>query len=367
MIISETIWAVAVALVAAMLVHEGGHLVCAMAAGQRPRVLMLGLGPTLMRLGGPDFVLVLRAVPITGYVLVEPTDRRWAYTLTVAGGPFASLLALIACLRAHVLWPHNDLLLALAIYQGLFLVRTLCPSHEKFAGLRLPSDGAQLYRLLRKKRTPPIRSSYAAVMASVEPPGAPARLPTRHAARLVFELARPDQHVEARARRDAYWSLRALLDEGDLTSPERAFILCFLCAIQFIYDEGLATGVELDLWSQQALTLTRQPLGLDTRGAVLLLQGRRSEAEAFLREALDGYVEFNGTESIQAALCRAVLARTVGLSGRDREAQELWRQGEAASAMTADPRRRMMLTRIKARALPTEDGSPRSSAPAPAL
>ena len=197
MIVYETIWACALSVLAAVLVHEGGHLSCAIVTGQTPRVLMLGLGPVVLRLRVRTFTVVLRALPVTGYLLIEPTDRRWAYAVTIAGGPLANLLALAACLRAHVLWPDIDLAIALAIYQGLFAAMTLWPSHGNVAGLQLASDGAKLYRLMRKTWTSPVTTGYAAIMAGVEQVGGPARAPTRYAARLVFECGRADQYVDA--------------------------------------------------------------------------------------------------------------------------------------------------------------------------
>lgn len=367
MVIYETLWLVAISFVAALLVHEGGHLLSAVATGQTPRVLSLGVGPVVARLRRPTFAVVLRAVPITGYVLVEPTDRRWAYAVMVAGGPCANLLALAGCLRAHALWPDAEVAVALAIYQGLFAAGTLFPRRGKIAGIRMASDGALLYRFLRAGRTTPVATAYASLMALVEPPGAPAPPVTRRAARLVFELGRADQFVDAWARREAFASLGALLSERDLTRQERAIILSVLCAWHFIYGVGRASAEELDAWSREALALTPEPLGRDTRGTILLAAGRRREAEVLLRDALDGYCGRHGVESAQAMLCRAVLARAVGLAGRAEEAQALWRRAETAPAILANPHLREMLTRIKCRALPAGDvsreASPSAAAP----
>ena len=364
-IIYETIWFVAISAVAALLVHEGGHVVGALATGQTPRVLTLGLGPVILRLRRPGFAVILRAVPITGYVLVEPTDRAWAYVVMVAGGPCANLLALAGCLWAHAIWPASDLAVALAIYQGLFALGTLFPAYGKIGGIRVPSDGMHLYSLLRVGRTSPVATGYAAIMSHVEPKGAPALPVTRHAARLMFELVRADQFVDAWARREAFVSLRALLVERDLTRQERALILCVLCGQEFIHDEGNAGAEEMDSWSREALALTPEPLARDARGAVFLAAGRRREAETLLRDALDGYCGRDGVESPQAVLCRASLARAVDLAGRADEAQTLWREAETAPVIVANPRLREILTRIKCRALPAEDGS-QGASPAPA-
>ena len=355
MIIYETIWLVALSFVAALMVHEGGHIVGALATGLTPRVLMIGHGPAILRLRWPRFALVIRVLPVTGYVLVEPTDRRWAYAVMIAGGPIANLLALAACLWAHALRPDADLAVALATYQGLFGIATLLPTRGKIGGIGLASDGAQLLHLLRTGRSRPVAPAYASILAHVEPPGIPARPVTRHAARIVFELGRADQLVDAWARRDAFASLRALLDERDLTHPERALVLCVLCAHQFIHGDGTASAEDLDAWSGEALALTPEPIGRDTRGSVLLAAGRRHEAEVLLRDALDGYRERDRSGSPGAVLCRARLARAVGLAGRASEARALWHEAETAPATLADPRLRATLTRIKCRALPPED------------
>ena len=98
MIVYETLWLSAVSIVLALVVHEGGHILGALATGIVPRVLVLGIGPVVLRLRRGAIVVVFRAVPLTGYVLSEPSGRVWAYLAMVAGGPLANLLALAASL-----------------------------------------------------------------------------------------------------------------------------------------------------------------------------------------------------------------------------------------------------------------------------
>lgn len=377
MIVYEIVWLSAVSLVLALVVHEGGHIVGALAVGIVPRVLVLGVGPVVLRLRRGAFVIVLRAVPLTGYVLSEPSGRVRAYAALVAGGPLANLLALAACRWASAVWPDAVTPGALAIAQGVFAARTLFPSRGKVAGLFIPSDGLQLYYMFRARTVPSLAASFAPHAAPMLPSGAPPPAPTRHTARLLFALHRADQLADGWARAEAFASLRALLSEPDLTIVERGVVLCNLCAYQFLFDEGLGTAPDADAWSLEALELTGEPMARDTRGAVLLLSGRRDEAERLIRSALDGYGARGEAESLGAVLCLALLARAVGAAGRADEAGVLRRQVEAAPVIAASPQLRNTVTRIMARALPPRpvpdsaaagaDPAPSSRAPAPSL
>ncbi len=352
MIVYEVLWLTAVSIVLALVVHEGGHVLGALAVGIVPGVLVLGVGPVVLRLRRGAFVSVLRAVPTAGYVLSEPSGRIWAHACMVAGGPAANLLALAACLWASAVWPDAVTPGGLAIVQGVVAARTLFPSRYKVAGLSIPSDGLQVYGLLRARTVPSLAASFAPHAAAMLPSGAPRPAPTRHTARLLFALHRVDQLKDAWARREAFTSLRALLAEPDLTPVERAVVLCHLCAYRFTYDEGLGTDADADAWSLEALELTGEPAARDTRGAVLLLLGGHEEAERLIRSALDGYGARREAEGVGAMLCRALLARAVGAAGRADEALALWRQVEAAPVIAANPPLRKIVTRIKARALP---------------
>lgn len=352
MVIYQTVWLVALGVVAALLVHEGGHVLAALATGQVPRVLTLGRGPLIARCRFGTLAVALRAVPVTGYVLIEPGDRRWAYAAMVAAGPAANLLAFTAAVWAQGRWPDSTAPPAIMVYQGLYAAMALLPRRGRVAGIALASDGLQLYRLARAPAWAPLSTAYAGLMAAVEPAGSPARAPTPPAAALCFALARPDQYADPWARGEIVASLRALLAGGGLVPRERAIVLCCLCGYAFVYGEGLAEAAELVAWSEEAVASMGGPVTLDARGCALLLAGKFEEAEAALRSALDGYAGRREGEGLGAALCRATLARTVGLLGRADESRDLWRAVEAEPAV-ANPLARALVTRIRSRAVPT--------------
>ena len=353
MIVYEIFWLSAVSLVLALLVHEGGHVLGAVLVGIAPRVLSLGIGPVVLRLRRGAFVVVIRAVPRTGYVLTEPSGQVWAYFALVAAGPLANLLALAAALWAVGVWPGAHIPGCLAIGQGAFAGATLFPSRGKIAGVGASSDGLQLCRLLRARKVPSLAESFAALAVPFLPVGAAPPASTPHTARLLFALHRADQLGDPWARSEAFSSLRSLLAEPSLTRVERAVVLCYLCGYHCLYDEGLGTAAEADAWSREALDLTGEPAAVDTRGAVLLMSGSIEQAEPLLRLALDGYGVRDEAEGLGAVLCRALLARALASAGRADAALALWRQVEAAPVIAASPPLRGFVTRIKSRAIAT--------------
>lgn len=362
MIVYETLWLTFLGLVAAVLVHEGGHIAGALAVGIAPRVLTLGVGPVVMRLRRGAFVVVLRAMPLTGYVLVEPSGRFWAYFALVAGGPLANLLAFATSLWAAAAWPDAVAPAALAIFQGLFAVATLFPSRGRISGLSVASDGLQMFRLLRARKIRSLGAAFAPLAAPLSPAGAAPPAPTRHTAKLLFALCRADQLADPWARSEAVSSLRSLLPETDLTSVERAVVLCQLCSYVFLYDEGLGSAAEADAWSRDALALSGEPTAFDTRGSALLLSGHVVEAERLLRSALGRHGARGEAEGLGAVLCRALLARALDAAGRTDEASALQREVEAAPAIANNPALRAIVTRIKSRAVaarPTPASLPR--------
>ncbi len=360
MIISVIIWQVAAAMTTTVIVHEAGHLLGAYAVGLTPRVAYLGIGPRLWRLRWGTLVCVVRAVPITGYILVEPEDRRAALAIMLAAGPLANIGAMALCLWLHDIRPDWDFVVAMAIFQGLFAVAALTPSTGKAAGIRAASDGLRLYRLARRGKLNDAAVSYASVMSNLAPKGAPVHPMTRHTKRIMFEIVRPDRFVDASARKEACASLEALLSEIDLSRPERGLILCFLCSMEFLYGSVGASPATLDTWSREALALCPEPVSLAARGEALMAAGQLPEAETLLRQALAGYEARDEATSPLVVIGRASLALALALTGRTTEAQTLFDEVDVAPA-SAQPQVRELIDLLKARAFAGSDAETKPS------
>ncbi len=251
----------------AAIVHESGHALMALAVGLRPRVVVLGKGPALLRLRLGSLVFILKAVPITGYVMLEPTARRWARTAMIAAGPLANVVALGVI---AVAWrsSRSDVLVALAIFQALFCVVTLIPSRGTVSGARMASEGLHLFRLLARYKPGELAAVYATILSSAQPKNAPAHPLTRHAAPILFEIMRHDRVVEPWAKRDTCRMLEARFAASDLTRAERVMILCLLPSMELLFGDSGLSPAALEAFSAEALALAPEPMPRSTRGAV---------------------------------------------------------------------------------------------------
>ncbi len=331
----------------AAIVHEGGHALTVLAVGLRLRVVVLGLGPTLLRLRLGSVVFILKAMPLTGYVMLEPTARRWARTATIAAGPLANAAALGAVAFA---WRRSasDILVALAIFQALFCVTTLMPLRGTVSGIRSRSDGLQLYHLICRHKAGELAATYALILSSVQPKDAPAHPLTRHAAPILFEIMRSDRVKETWAKRDACRMLEARLAAPDLTRAERVLILCLLPSMELLFGGSGLTLAALDAFSAEAIALAPEPMPCSTRGAVRLAQGHVAEGETLLQAALAGFAARGDAKSADAAVCLAFLGQAAAADGRAGEAADRF-AAAAALPIAATGEMPAVLAHLRAR------------------
>ena len=219
-----------VGFVAAAFVHEGGHAVAGALAGIAPRIVNIGVGRPWFRARIGRTWLVLRiGVLAAGYNNHEPSDRRWALAVLVAGGPLANLVALAALYAVTCAAPTSyDWLEPFGIAEAGAVALTLFPALQTLNGRRVPTDGLRLFRLVVRGRTADLGAVYARLLRTVQPEEAPPHPLSRHSREILYQSLRQDRWREAWACRDAVGGYRALLGASDLTGPEEAFVLCDL-------------------------------------------------------------------------------------------------------------------------------------------
>jgi hypothetical protein len=135
-------------------VHEAGHLLCAMLGSIPIRLMSVGVGPVLLRGRIGETWLELRLLPVSGFVSPYPVvspRKRWL-VLLLLGGVLgnAALIAVIIWLESvgavstvtNVAW--GPIIFA----QIVDIVVNLFPFRAKAGKTPVESDGLQLLRLL---------------------------------------------------------------------------------------------------------------------------------------------------------------------------------------------------------------------------
>lgn len=135
--------------------HELGHALCARAVGIPIRRMVIGQGPMVRAWRWRGTACELRAVPLTGFVVIdEPFEfRKYAMVLVLVGGVLGNLVAIfcIAGLGAAGLLaarPGGFLVLT----QMIAIVGNLWPYRKRLGDRWVSSDGLQLVSLLRRPR-----------------------------------------------------------------------------------------------------------------------------------------------------------------------------------------------------------------------
>jgi len=144
-----------VALAIAVVLHEGGHLLVALALGQPARKIRIGSGSTLVgfRVGG--LVVQICTNPIGGgavYFSGLDGSSRGIRIASLVAGPGMNLLAAV---YAYALLPYDPTLLGVfALGNVAAFLSSAVPSTSVAGGQEHPSDGMQLVRLIFKPPTP---------------------------------------------------------------------------------------------------------------------------------------------------------------------------------------------------------------------
>ena len=345
-------------LVAASVVHEGGHLLCARVCSIPIGRIVIGGGPVLMRLHVGKVQLEWRLLPVGGLVVpaaLPNLQARGPMALFFLGGVLGNVAAIGAIILLHVMGAvptllYNDAgtpLIALqagilTLSQAFFVILCLIPHWAPMDGRPMASDGLQLLRLLQGRLQYAVRlEPYRHGMT--RPPKA-----SSASSRIAEQFARTDRLSSTDARRDFWVRLRGeLVDSGlpaqdlpaqdlsaqdlpaqDLPAEEEMLVLDALVTDGLLFaDPMLLTGLEQ--WSLRALQLgpgVRTVVG--SRGAALVELGRYQEGKALL-EAVAFTVD---AEPFDALMSRIFLARAEQALGNAAAAAALMTQVRSITA-----------------------------------
>ena len=331
-------------LVAASVVHEGGHLLCARVCSIPIGRIVIGGGPVLMRLHVGKVQLEWRLLPVGGLVVpaaLPNLQARGPMALFFLGGVLGNVAAIGAIILLHVMGAvptllYNDAgtpLIALQagilmLAQAFFVILCLIPHWAPMDGRPMASDGLQLLRLLQGRLQYAVRlEPYRHGMT--RPPKA-----SSASSRIAEQFARTDRLSSTDARRDFWVRLRAeLVDSSDLPAEdlpaeEEMLVLDALVTDGLLFaDPMLLTGLEQ--WSLRALQLgpgVRTVVG--SRGAALVELGRYQEGKALL-EAVAFTVD---AEPFDALMSRIFLARAEHALGNAAAAAALMTQVRSITA-----------------------------------
>jgi len=146
-----TFW---VGLVLAIGVHEAGHAVIGQWLGLSPRTICIGVGPTLFKWRWRQAWVQCRLLPLTGYVSVPslPSNRGGAVSLFILGGVIGNAVCfmVLGAFSALRLLPE-EVLKPLGMAQAYAIFINLLPLRGRWLGIPVPTDGLQLFRLIRRR------------------------------------------------------------------------------------------------------------------------------------------------------------------------------------------------------------------------
>jgi hypothetical protein len=287
----------------AELARSLGRVLFGLAAGLRASHFVVGVGPVV----GQTARLTVRLLPLqlaANWRLDDHPERirhrLWLMTLGGLLGYLGVVLVVKACgvSLIHGAGPHLPARM-IGVVAGIMLLGRVVPIDSRSAGRQSPSDGLQLWRILRAERQRLIDALQACVVLEVselmrrEQPAAALALCDRAIATFsalyaptfrwlrCYPLERLGRSPEAKAAAAAAF-------EGPVNPAWRWIVLNDWSWYAFrVRDEA---DVRLaDARSAEALSLSpKAPPVLGTRGAILLWRGRVSEAIPLLERSLTG-------------------------------------------------------------------------------
>lgn len=140
-------------LIVAVVIHEGGHLLVGLAAGEPVRTLRIGSGPTVVgfRLAGLAVQVGVNLLGggAVGFSVADsvPGFKRLA---SLIAGPFVNLLA--GCYSAFLYqYTGEGWLGVFALANAICFISSAMPSTSTVGGVAHPSDGMQVIWVLFKK------------------------------------------------------------------------------------------------------------------------------------------------------------------------------------------------------------------------
>ena len=327
-VVSWTLGLYAVGLVAASIVHELGHLICARISSIPIGLMTIGSGPVLLRGRIGELRLEFRLLAIGGLVVpsaLPDPERRGAMALYILGGVLGNIAAIGIIILLHVTGavpsPHTEAGVSLAPLQAgalvfaqiIIMIVTLIPYSAPVGQRVFASDGLHLRRVLSG------RFPYALLLAPYC--GGATRLPLTSPAsqRIAGQFAQRDRWTNEAVRHGLYAAFRRELEEGGLPVEEELLVLDTLVTYGlFFADPSLRP--DLDQWSGRAIRLAPQLKTLvGSRGAVLIEIGRYQEGKALL-ESVAFAADITPEDTL---ISRTFLARAEHALGNRAAAHEL--------------------------------------------
>lgn len=322
---------IVVALVVVLLVHELGHAAAGLAVGDPPAEISIGVGPTLLGVTFRGTRLVLRLLPLAGHTLaasvaVGRSTARAAFVVSAGSAANLALAGILFAVTPPGTWGRTVAWLSLAT-----AAFNLVPLGAKGAA----TDGLLLLRLVRDQAQDSSSPMAASALARAMAHERAGRLADAQAWCERALAAQPDNtaaaaflaavHLRRGAASQARRRLRELL-EGDLPLQRRALALNNLAWADLL----LAHPDLLDeaAWAvtEACRTLPWEPAVQNTRGLLLIEQGRADEGLTVVGEALRDAVDRSSRASMHAVQAIG-LARLGRLAPADRALQTARRLG----------------------------------------
>lgn len=325
-----------VGLVAACVVHECGHVICAKICSIPVAQFGIGSGPVVLRRRLGQAQLVLRLVPVGGLVMpavLPDLQKRWRMALFFIGGVLGNCTAIAAVVALHAAGAapivlYDGMGMPLSVAQAGILVGTqlfvmilsLIPHRATLDGRPMASDGLQLLRLLSGA------FPYATLLDPYRRESTRLAMASAVSSRIANQLARADRWTSEEARHDVRAALRGELRDGDLPAAEEMLLLDALVTDGLIFADPAARP-ELDQWSLRAVQLGPEVKTLiGSRGAVLVELGRYQEGKHLLET-----VAFSSDAApFDALMSQVFLARAEHALGNADLAGDLMRRVRSA-------------------------------------
>lgn len=139
------------------IIHEFGHIQFAQWAGGIPKRIMLGTGHEIYRGELKGIKIILNSIPMGGSAqAIFPADKQnsWRYAIYYAGGVLLNMTVaglLILIFGYNELFPFSAQRVDIAgvlIYSNAIAILNLLPFYVTRNGLKIPTDGLALLKLL---------------------------------------------------------------------------------------------------------------------------------------------------------------------------------------------------------------------------
>lgn len=326
-------WAIALGVhLALIVVHEGGHVLVARLANLRIGEISVGLWRRLFRFNVAGITVVIRAIPDSGHVTLQPTpeigDRRRTIPMLAAGVAAELAVAGVACSVLASASPHYAtfaefswllVLWSVVLFAGYHALINLWPATIDMGGGHfVATDGQQILHALRAgskaESTRALLEECHAVDAAIASGDIPLALAQldgltrRHGPKAEWDIVRATMLAESGDIDGAVVTLRSAVDRPETIAVERAKVFDALACLPLQHTAPQLLA-EAESWIKQAMLLAPSAITLEgTLGAILLETGRMEEAERVLRRVRR--ISEDDTDQAIVAACLAKIAAT---------------------------------------------------------